>query len=39
MAYRADRKDQINKGATKFLKPTTDDTDDTDGDEDLKHES
>lgn len=29
MAYRADRKDQINKGATKFLKPTTDDTDDT----------
>ncbi len=34
MAYRADRKDQINKGATRFIKPTTDDTDD----EDMKHE-
>ena len=39
MAYRADRKDQINKGATRFIKPTTDDTDDTDDDiSDIAHQ-
>lgn len=40
MAYRADRKDQINKGATRFIKPTTDDTDETDDDDisDIAHQ-
>jgi len=40
MAYRADRKDQINKGATRFIKPNTDCTDETDDDDisDIAHQ-
>ena len=33
MAYRPERRDQINKGATRFIKPTTDSTDSTDDDD------